>query len=99
MKCSNWPGRPVRTISCAGTKERTARRTTQHHVRKRSDVVTRLARIMKPSSVGPGDIWWRHVPLVDFSQPVWRCAEPEQHMQPDPAVDHLSRTTLLETPR
>jgi len=37
-KCSSCPGIPVRTISCAGNNERTARRMTQHHVRMRKDV-------------------------------------------------------------
>src|SRR6516164_1987766 len=40
MKCSSSPGIPVRTISCAGNNESTARRMTQHHVRMRNDVWT-----------------------------------------------------------
>src|SRR5215469_13611037 len=45
--CSTWPGRLVRTASIFsnGINDRTARRTTQAHVRKRSDVLRRLGRI------------------------------------------------------
>ena len=38
-------GNPVRTISCAGNSDKTARRMTQHQVRARSDVMIRPARI------------------------------------------------------
>src|SRR6267154_4408270 len=40
MKYSSCPGIPVRTITCAGNKERTVGRRTQHHVRTRNDVLT-----------------------------------------------------------
>src|SRR5690348_7967907 len=47
MICSTWPGRSVRTdrIASNGVNDRTARRTTQTHVRKRSDVLRWLVRI------------------------------------------------------
>jgi hypothetical protein len=47
MMCSTWPGRSVRTawISSKGISDRTARRMTQAHVRKRTDDLRRPGRI------------------------------------------------------
>jgi hypothetical protein len=52
--CSTWPGRSVRTASIFSNriKDKTARRTPQTHVRKRSDVLRRPARIC----TGVGDL-------------------------------------------
>ena len=44
-ECSSRPGSPVRTISCAGNSDKIASKMTQHQVRTRNDVLTRLARI------------------------------------------------------
>ena len=59
--CSTWPGRSVRTvpISFKGANDRTARTTTQTHVRKRSDVLRRPARI-----------WYKIGILVNLTRPI-----------------------------
>ena len=43
-KCSSRPGSPVRTICCAGSSDKTAKRMTQHQERTRSTAMTGLAR-------------------------------------------------------
>jgi hypothetical protein len=61
MICSTWLGRSVRTASIFSNriKDKTARRTTQTHVRKRSDV------LRKPGRIGGGV-----ATLADLSGPV-----------------------------
>ena len=41
---------------------------------------------------------WRLRP-INFVQPVWRYAEPIQHVDPDPPIDDLHRMAPGETPR